>query len=308
MADIEDAPETGVQMEILAFLDYLRTGRNLSGNTISSYSRDLSQFAEFLDRAGIDDLSRVDHKLLRSFLANQQSLGYARSTVARRCACMRAFFHHLVETGALEADPATTLSFPVKGRRLPRFLSEDEAESLLEAPVEDAELARRDRAIIELLYATGMRVGELCGLKIGDVDNSAGVIRVMGKGSRERVVLAGGPAFNALAVYITEERPVLAERSVRSGDTVFLGKRGSPIDQRQVRRIIQRESAMLAAGGSVSPHTFRHTFATHLLAHGADLRTVQELLGHRNVATTQIYTHLTKAEIRKAYEKSHPRA
>jgi integrase/recombinase XerC len=250
----------------------------------------------------------VDHRLLRSFLANQQTRGYSRSTVSRRCACLRAFFHYLVESEALASDPATTLSYPVKGRRLPRYLTEAETEALVEAPVADKELARRDRAIIEVLYATGIRVGELCGLRLPDVDLDTGMLRVVGKGDRERVALAGGPAVKALESYIAEERPGLASRSGYRGEAVFLGKRGSPLDQRQVRRIIQREATALLAGGNVSPHTFRHTFATHLLAHGADLRSVQELLGHRNVVTTQIYTHLTTSEIRKAYEQSHPRA
>jgi integrase/recombinase XerC len=292
----------------LEFLEYLRAGRNLSGNTVASYDRDLRQFAEFLERADVDDLSLVDHKLLRSFLANQRTRGYSRATVARRCACLRSFFHYLTERGVLDEDPATTLSFPVKGRRLPRYLSEQETEVILDPRATDDELAARDRAIIETLYATGMRVGELCGLKLRDVDLDGGVVRVVGKGDRERVVLAGQPAVEALAKYVTAERPLLAARSGYEGDVVFLGKRGSPIDQRQVRRVIQRETAVLAASDGVSPHTFRHTFATHMLAHGADLRSVQELLGHRNVATTQIYTHLTTSEIKEAYEKSHPRA
>lgn len=308
MTEAEGAHIGSTASLVEAFLAYLRTGRNLSPNTLASYARDLSQFEDFLKRADVPDLSEVDHKLLRSFLANQQARGYSRSTVARRCACLRSFFHYLAESGALQADPATTLAFPVKGRRLPRYLTEPEAEAMVEAPSRERELSRRDNAIIEVLYATGVRVGELCGLKLGDVDLEKGVIRVVGKGDRERVVLAGEPAVDALAIYITDERGKLAARSGYSGAVVFLGKRGSPIDQRQVRRIVQREAAALAAGDSVSPHTFRHTFATHLLAHGADLRSVQELLGHRNVATTQIYTHLTKAEIRKAYDRSHPRA
>jgi len=308
MAGTEREPLPGASNNIEAFLDHLKTGRNLSANTVASYRCDLFQFADFLDRAGIDDLGKVDHKLLRSFLANQQARGYARSTVSRRCACLRSFFHFLAETGALASDPATTLSFPVKGRRPPRYLTEAETEALVDEPIPDVELARRDRAIIEVLYATGIRVGELCGLKLSDVDVDTGMIRVVGKGDRERVALAGAPAVAALQSYISEERPSLASRSGYGGQVVFLGKRGSPLDQRQVRRIIKREAAALVAGDSVSPHTFRHTFATHLLTHGADLRSVQELLGHRNVATTQIYTHLTTSEIRKAYEQSHPRA
>ena len=308
MASTNGAPDQGTHELVDAFLEHLRRVRNLSPNTVAAYARDLAQFEDFLGRSGIDDLAVVDHKILRSFLANQQARGYARSTVSRRCACLRAFFHFLAETGALERDPATTLSFPVGGRRLPRYLTEPETESLVENPPTQGELALRDNAIIEVLYATGIRVGELCGLKLPDVELEAGTIRVVGKGDRERVALLGRPAARALENYITGERALLAERSAASGDLVFLGKRGSPIDQRQVRRIVERTAQALVTGGNVSPHTFRHTFATHMLAHGADLRAVQELLGHQNVATTQIYTHLTRAEIRKAYEKSHPRA
>jgi integrase/recombinase XerC len=302
-----DAPVAGVPESIAVFLEHLNSGRRLSPNTIKSYARDLEQFSDFLARAGVDDLSKVDHKLLRSFLANQQTRGSARSTVARRCACLRAFFHFQLEQGNLEADPASTLSFQVKGRRLPRFLTEPETQAIIAGHRADDELALRDNAIMEVLYATGIRVGELCTLRLPDVDPGSGTIRVVGKGDRERVALMGGCAVRALAMYIEAGRSVLAERSGYAGEVVFLGKRGAPIDQRQVRRIIHREASGIATG-DISPHTFRHTFATHMLAHGADLRTVQELLGHRNVATTQIYTHLTKAEIRKAYEQSHPRA
>jgi len=308
MAASQGDPVPGIHELVDAFLDHLLRVRNLSSNTVASYATDLAQFEEFLRRAGIDDLGGVDHKLLRSFLANQQSKGYARSTVSRRCACLRAFFHFLAETSAIDGDPSTTLSFPVKGRRLPRYLTEPETEALLATPPGAEELALRDRAIIEVLYATGVRVGELCGLKLTDVDLDAGTLRVVGKGDRERVALLGRPAAGAMESYISGERERLAERSQRAGDFVFLGRRGSPMDQREVRRVVDRVSSELAAAGNVSPHTFRHTFATHMLAHGADLRAVQELLGHSNVATTQIYTHLTRAEIRKAYEQSHPRA
>lgn len=290
------------------FLDYLAGARNLSPNTVAAYRRDLAHFADFLERSGIEDLSEVNHRTLRSFLANQQTRGYARTTVARRSACLRAFFHFLTDTGLIDSDPSTTLTFPVKGRKLPRFLSEQEAEALVEGPGEDSVLATRDRAIIEVLYATGMRVGELCGLRLADVDLDAGVIRVVGKGDRERVVLAGDPAIYALGKYLEHARPALASVKCYDGDVVFLGERGSPIDPRQVRRIVDRQARAVVGGEGMSPHTLRHTFATHLLARGADLRSVQELLGHKNVATTQVYTHLTGTEVRKAYDNSHPRA
>lgn len=289
------------------FLTYLGDVKRLSANTVEAYHHDLQQFQDFLGRVQ-RDLSSVDHRLLRSFLANQQARGYSRRTVSRRCACLRSFFHFLVDTGRLDSNPATTLSFPVKGGRLPRFLTEAEAEQITERAGGNDGMSIRDRAIMEILYATGIRVGELCGLRLRDVDIREGSIRVIGKGDRERVVLAGSPALEALRRYIVELRPMLAEGADYSGEIVFLGNRGSPIRPRQVRRIVEREGAKLIGGDGISPHTLRHTFATHLLAHDADLRTVQELLGHRNVSTTQIYTHLTRGEIRKVYDASHPRA
>lgn len=305
----KDAGQTpNMDKEVEAFLEYLDGVRNLSPNTVAAYRRDLAHFTEYLSRAGIDDISAVNHSTLRSFLANQQTRGYARASVARRSACLRAFFHYLTESGDLASDPSTTLTFPVKGRRLPRFLSEPEAESLVGGTEEGSDLGIRDRAIIELLYATGMRVGELCGLRLTDIELETGVIRVVGKGDRERVVLAGQPAMRALSEYLNSVRPALVRERAYDGEAVFLGKRGAPIDPRQVRRIVDREARALVGGEGLSPHTLRHTFATHLLANGADLRSVQELLGHKNVATTQIYTHVTRAEIRKAYDSSHPRA
>lgn len=291
-----------------SFFMYLRDLRNLSANTVEAYRRDLTHFSDFLERAGIEDLSLVDHRTLRSFLANQQTRGYSRSTVARRCACLRAFFNYLEDSGRLASNPAATLAFPLKGRKPPRFLTEVEAQRFADGAGKSPELGQRDRAIIEVLYATGIRVGELCGLKLSDVDLGTGLIRVTGKGDRERVVLAGKTAIAALEEYTRDLRPELMRDVAYTGDVVFLGKRGKPLNPREVRRIVDREFEALAGAGKVSPHTLRHTFATHMLAHGADLRSVQELLGHRNVATTQIYTHLTRADIRRAYDRSHPRA
>lgn len=297
-----------MEHEIEIFLDHLNKVRNLSPNTLDAYRCDLEHFSDFLDRAGVSNLKEVDRRTLRSFLANQQARGYARSTVARRCACLRAFFHFIAESGFIENDPATTISFKLRERRLPRFLTETEAEMLADGAGRKPELRVRDRAIIEVLYATGIRVGELCRLRIGDVDFRTGHIRVVGKGDRERVVLAGGPAIEALAEYCEELRPRLSGVRGYKGDVVFLGERGKPLDPRQARRIVSRECRALIGGEGASPHMLRHSFATHMLSHGADLRSVQELLGHKNVGTTQIYTHLTRSEIRQAYDKSHPKA
>lgn len=304
---MDDEQRNRLHASVESFLRYLGEVRNLSPNTIASYGRDLAHLEEFMDRAGFDTLEELDHRSLRSFLANQHARGYSPATVARRCACLRAFFKFLNESGALDKDPSTTLAFRARQGRLPRFLSEQEACELADRSGQSHRLGLRDRAIIELLYATGIRVGELCGLRLGDFDLENGLVRVVGKGNRERVVLAGRPAMDALSDYISRLRPLLVRAGGYSGDAVFLGSRGSPINPREVRRVMDREFSA-PAGREISPHTLRHTFATHMLAGGADLRTVQELLGHRNVATTQVYTHLTRSEIRKAYDRSHPRA
>lgn len=297
-----------MEAQVQSFLEHLREARKLSSNTVTAYRQDLGALQDFLERAGVRDLASVNHRLLRSFLANQQARGYSRSTIARRCACTRAFFSFNAESGGLEADPSASLAFSVKGRRLPRFLSEKEAAILADGAGNSSETRARDKAIIELLYATGMRVGELCSLSMAGIETNTGALRVVGKGDRERVVLAGKPAVEALEEYISNERPRLIKSSGYSGDVVFLGSRGRPLDPRQARRVVEREAALLVSGEGVTPHTMRHSFATHLLSNGADLRSVQELLGHKNVATTQIYTHLTRGEIRKAYDESHPRA
>ncbi|MBU4175395.1 MAG: tyrosine recombinase [Actinobacteria bacterium] len=289
------------------FLSYLRDVKNLSGNTLSSYGGDLEHFTEFLSRMEVDCLADIDHRMLRSFLANQQARGYSRSTVARRCACLRSLFHFLADADIIDSNPATTLSFPVKGRDVPRFLTEAEAEVLAGESGGAGPPGLRDHAIIEMLYATGIRVSELCALLVADVDFNNGVLKVVGKGDRERMVLVGEPALEALREYLDQERPALARAGGYEGNVVFLGVRGSPIDPRQVRRVVRAESSALDGGG-ISPHALRHSFATHLLAHGADLRSVQELLGHKNITTTRIYTHLTRSEVRKAYDRSHPHA
>ncbi|MBN1288023.1 MAG: tyrosine recombinase XerC, partial [Actinobacteria bacterium] len=281
------------------FLAFLKGTRHYSKKTIEAYKVDLLHFEDFMNRLEVDDLKEIDHKTLRSFLANQVTRGYSRSTVARRCACIKAFFKYLVESQVIDMNPATTVSFPIKGKKLPRFLTEEEAVTLVKGPADGEPLALRDKAIVELLYATGIRVSELCDILLGDVDYGNGVIMVMGKGSRERTVLAGKYAIEAVEKYVEELRPRLVEAVDCSGGSLFLGKRGRPLNPREVRRVLKKQSLMIDSG-NVTPHTVRHTFATHMLANGADLRTVQELLGHKDISTTQIYTHLTLGEVRKA--------
>ncbi|MDD5447783.1 MAG: tyrosine recombinase XerC [Actinomycetota bacterium] len=293
--------------ELDDFFEYLARVRGLSENTIRAYRVDLDHFMRFLDHAEVD-LTSVDHRLLRSFLANQKARGYSRGTVARRCACLRSFFRYLEETGALASNPASTLSFNLKGRKLPRVLSEFEAQILADNAGKGSKTPSRDRAIIEMLYGTGIRVGELCALCLRDIRLGESAIRVLGKGGVERTVVMGNYAKEALENYIESERGKLARGGNYHGDIVFLGVRGKPINPREVRRVLERESILLGGSKISSPHVLRHTFATHMIARGADLRSVQEMLGHRNVATTQIYTHLDSEAVKRAYGKSHPRA
>lgn len=303
----EEKAKTGLGIQVDDYLAYLEGTRNYAKKTIEAYAADLSHFIDFLGRLEIDDYNEVDHKILRSFLANQVTRGYSRPTVARRCACMKAFFKYLTESQVVDNDPAATLSFPVKGRKLPRFLTENEMTNLAEGIGGNEPVDFRDKAVIELLYATGIRVSELCDIHMGDVDFDSAVIIVKGKGNRERVVLVGNKALRAVGRYVDEVRPALVKEGQDTGNILFLGKRGSPLNPREVRRILKKHS-LVVESGSVSPHTLRHTFATHLLTNGADLRSVQELLGHKDIATTQIYTHLTMGEIRKAYDRCHPHA
>ncbi|MBN2168169.1 MAG: tyrosine recombinase XerC [Actinobacteria bacterium] len=303
----EERSNEEIRRQIDLFLAFLKGTRHYSKKTIEAYKIDLLHFEDFMKRVEVDDFRQIDHKTLRSFLANQVTRGYSRSTVARRCACIKAFFKYLIESGVIDKDPATTVSFPVKEKKLPRFLTEEEALTLVESGIGGETLALRNKAVVELLYATGIRVSELCDILLGDVDFKNGVIMVMGKGSRERTVLAGKLAIEAVKRYVEELRPSLIEEGDYSGGSLFLGKRGRPLNPREVRRILKKQSLMIDSG-NVSPHTLRHTFATHLLANGADLRAVQELLGHKDISTTQIYTHLTLGEVRKAYDRCHPHA
>ncbi len=293
---------------VKSFLGYLREVRGLSPNTVLAYRNDLEHFLDFLDRMEIDDLAKVDHRILRAFLAFEDTRGHSRSTIARRCASIKSFYRYLYDAGILKSNPASTLSFRVRGRKPPSFLSEIEALRFAESTACAEGVKIRDHAIIEVLYGTGIRVGELCALRISDIDLVACTMRVYGKGNKERVVIFGEKAKDALICYLEVVRPLLVKKSGYTGDVVFLGVKGKPINQRQVRRIVERESQGLTSKGNISPHTLRHTFATHMLSRGADLRTVQELLGHESISTTQVYMHLSRSDIKKTYEKTHPRA
>ncbi len=293
------------------YLRFLEAERNLSPETLRAYREDLRVFEEFCRRAGAEEPAEVDHRLLRRYLANLQTRGYARSTVARRASSVKGLFRFLTLRGYLRADPSLALSPPRRERRLPRALRLEEIEGAEEKhALHVYRTSLRDLAVIELLYATGMRVGELSGLDLEDLDTRRGEVRVLGKGRKERVIPVHDAALQLVGRYLEKERPVLAANS--PGGTaeraLFLNVRGGRLSDRGVRRVVERLFRELEGGRRVSPHTLRHSFATHMLQGGADLRTVQELLGHVDLSTTQIYTHLDKGQLKEVFFRTHPRA
>jgi integrase/recombinase XerC len=314
-----------MERELVKFARYIDGERNLSPHTLRAYRKDLEQFLEFLHRLGIGSWDEIDYPLLRKYLAHLQTRGFSRASIARKTSTLRSFFVFLQDRGYINHDPAVPLSTIKTGRRLPRVVSLEEIDRSKErAGLFIYRTSLRDMAVVELLYATGMRVGELADLNVGDVDFSAGEVRVMGKGRKERIIPVNDVALEVLKAYIDRERPVLIERGRkgvnlvgerRSGDRGNAGKEplfinvcGRRMSDRGIRRIVEDFFKNTQEGKHVTPHTLRHTFATHLLEGGADLRSVQELLGHVDLSTTQIYTHLGKAKLKSVYFRTHPRA
>jgi site-specific recombinase XerD len=297
-----------------SFGDHLRLERRLSANTVAAYRRDLIHLATFLQR-NRTSLLEADRHALRRFLAQQHALGYARASIARRVAAVRAFYRWCVAGGRSAADPSSLLGRPKVVNRLPTVLRAGEADLLVEAPPTrpgrdpenrvEAAVALRDRAILELLYGSGLRVSESAGLTIDSVDLVRGRVRVMGKGSKEREVPMSEPSVEAVRDWMRAGRPCLASEA---SPALFFNRKGRPIGTRDIRALVEGYSRRLLPGRRVTPHTLRHSFATHLLEGGADIRVVQELLGHASVATTQRYTHVSRARLFEAYERSHPRA
>ncbi len=292
-----------------AFLASLR-GRNASPGTITEYRRNAGEFLDFLADRGVD-WRTPDRSTVRAYLAGLADRGLAASSVAGRLAAVRSMYRHALRHGRIATDPLAGVRAPRRPSRLPRVLSVDEAASLVTAPTRgearDEALAQRDAAMLELLYATGMRISELATLSLDRVDLSRKRLRVVGKGRKERQLLFGAPAASALSRYLQGARPVLASRG-DPGSAVFLNANGGPLTVRGARLVIERWVEAAGSPSRTSPHTLRHSFATHLLEGGADLRVVQELLGHANLQTTQVYTHLSDAALRTAYRDAHPRA
>jgi integrase/recombinase XerC len=294
------------------FEDHLALERRLSPNTVQAYRTDLTALGTFLAR-NRTSLEAATHPLLRRFLAQQHTLGYARASIARRVGAIRTFYRWAEATGRVVRDPALLLGRPKVVNRLPTVLRPREAADLAEAPVppEPSEdplvraFALRDRAALELLYGSGLRVGEVAGLTVDRLDLRRARVLVLGKGSKEREVPLSGYAVEALDTYLREGRPRIA---AEGSSQVFFNRRRRPFSERDIRSMVQRYGATLLPGRRVTPHTLRHSFATHLLEGGADIRAVQELLGHASVATTQRYTHVSRRRLFEAYGRAHPRA
>lgn len=287
---------------------HLRAERDLSAHSVRAYLADLRGLAEHASKLGVDDPAALTLRSLRSYLATMQSLGRARTTLARRATSARVFTAWMVRTQRAPIDAGALLASPKPHHELPVALKHHEIRELLDTavPEDDEPSGQRDLAILELLYATGIRVGELVGIDLDDVDRGRNVVRVFGKGSKERSVPFGGPAADALDRWLRVGRPAI--RTADSGAAVFIGMRGKRIDQRAVRRIVHERIAGVDGAPDMGPHGLRHTAATHLLEGGADLRSVQEILGHASLATTQIYTHVSNERLRSAYKLAHPRA
>lgn len=291
-----------MQRHIDKFMNYLRGEKNSSPHTITNYTVDLQSFAQFI---GEKDVAAIDHLLLRRFLAEMRAKNFAKRTIARKLASLRSFFRFLFREGYIKTNPITSLSTPKLDKKLPVVLDEGKVTKLLQSPSEDDVSGLRDKALLETLYSAGIRVSELVGLDTNDVDFISEVIKVFGKGSKERIVPIGSPAVKAMRKYL-EKRD--GEVKVKDKDAVFLNKNGTRLTDRSVRRILDKYIRQTSVAEHISPHSLRHSFATHLLDRGADLRSVQELLGHANLSTTQIYTHVTMDRLKTVYDKAHPRA
>ena len=292
------------------FLSYMTVERGVSANTVAAYRNDLGQLAEFVAARAPDSETKgwgaVDAHVVALYLLDLQDRGYSDATRARKVASAKSLFAFLVEEGVVDTDPTDNVSSPKLGRSLPDTLTVEEVDALLNAPAGDSPEADRDRAMLELLYASGIRVGELVSLNLDDVSLEQGAIRCFGKGSKERVVPIHDHAAAVLRAYVGRGRPALAK--AQSGAALFLNSRRKRLSRQGFWLVLKRLAAQAGVTKRVTPHTLRHSFATHLLRGGAPLRHVQELLGHASITTTQVYTHLTSEHVRTEYAKAHPRA
>ena len=291
---------------VYKFAVHLQAEKGLAPLTVRNYRTDIQPLHDYMRASSISKLSALSRDEYRSYLAWLHQLGYARASIVRKLSVLRTFLAWLTRQGDIDQDPLPRRGVMKVESRLPRFLSQREAAKMLQAPEAAQWLGLRDRALLETIYGAGLRVSEAANLDMDEVDLGTGELRVTGKGSKQRVTLVGKPGRDALSLYIREERPKLVDR--RSGNALFLNRYGARLSQRSIQEKVRRYASKVGLGSEVHTHTLRHSFATHLLEGGADLRVVQELLGHASPATTQIYTHVTNSEARRAYLAAHPRA
>jgi integrase/recombinase XerD len=296
--------DAGFMDLVLDFLGYLELERGLARNTLESYRSDLLQFGAFCAERGLD-VETVRPRDVSDFLTGIGSTA-STATIKRKAACLRSFYKHLRREGVRDSDPTAALSTPRRGARLPGVLGRSEVARLLEQPKGTDPIALRDRALLELMYACGLRASEAVDLELSHIDTDDGILRARGKGSKERIVPVGKAAMRAVNAYLARGRPQLI--GARAEKHLFVNFRGAGLTRQGLYKIIQRHAASAGLKAKMSPHTLRHSFATHLLAGGCDLRSLQEMMGHADVATTQIYTHLSTHQLKKAYFSAHPRA
>ena len=306
-----------MQQLVEQFLEHLRYERNVSAHTLRNYRIDLEQFLEHLTGSKSSDKTRttpsveqIDHLTIREWLATLHSAQKQKSSIARKLAALRTFFQFLVREGLLELNPAKLVSTPRQEKKLPNHLSVEEAVRFIESPDPETDLGKRDRAMLELMYATGVRVAELVTMNLGDIDFRSQLIRVTGKRRKQRIVPFGDPAGDALRNYLKIREKFLfnAPVSKRDEEALFLNYQGTRITTRSVGRMVDKHIRLCAGMHNISPHALRHSFATHLLDSGADLRDIQELLGHARLSTTQVYTHVSMEKLIEVYDKAHPKA
>jgi integrase/recombinase XerC len=291
---------------LLLFKQYLQIEKNASPLTIANYEKDILAFMEFMKQHGVEEYAAVSYVHVRSYLSELHAQNYARRSIARKLSSLRSFYRFLLREEKLEQNPFAMVATPKLEKKLPDFMFPKEVELLLQLPDTNIPLGLRDLAILEMLYASGMRVSELVGLTVRSVDRMAGTALVFGKGAKERYVPLGEHALLAYEQYMQHGRPVLCKQ--HKTDALFVNVRGEKLTDRSVRRMIDKYTQQASELLKISPHTFRHTFATHLLENGADLRSVQEMLGHASISSTQIYTHVTRERMRIVYNQAHPRA
>jgi tyrosine recombinase XerC len=298
------------EKEIKGFIQHIQRERNFSENTVTSYRNDLLDFNEFLKERNLqgNPLHQVDRPLLRDFLVFLKRKRLKEVTIAHKVFVLRSFFKYLLRRRKIFSDPASFLSSPKRKKGLPAFLTISQVESLLKLPLRKSFWDLRDLAILELFYSTGMRLSELANLDLSSVDFQGEVVRVLGKGKKERIIPVGKEALEVLEKYLDLRKSVFKGRPWMNGETIFLNRSGKKLSARTIGRIVKKYAILISEDQKTSPHTLRHSFATHLLDSGADLLAVKELLGHESLSTTQIYTHVTTDRLKKIYKKAHPRA